>query len=66
MATSKINLMWKSFKGIRKLNSVNSDTELSADTLSNIKPIKRKNLDSNEALKVQAGLMIIKLLQTMR
>lgn len=43
MATSKINLMWKSFKGIRKLNSVNSDTELSADTLSNINLSKEKS-----------------------
>ena len=34
--------MWKSFKGIRKLNSVNSDTELSADTLSNISLSKEK------------------------
>lgn len=38
-----INLLWKDFKGIRKLNSVNSDTVLGADIAHNIRLSKEKS-----------------------
>lgn len=38
-----INLLWKDFKGIRKLNSVNSDTVLAADIAHNIRLSKEKS-----------------------
>lgn len=43
MATSKINIMWKAFKGIRKLNSVNSASELGAEVVSNVSLSKEKS-----------------------
>lgn len=38
-----VNLLWKDFKGIRKLNSVNSDTVLAADIAHNIRLSKEKS-----------------------
>lgn len=43
MATNKINLLWKSFKGIRKLNTINSAEELGADKISNVSLSKEKS-----------------------
>ena len=43
MSTKNVNLLWKSFKGIRKLNSINSDTELGADTILNVRLSKEKS-----------------------
>lgn len=43
MATSKVNLLWKSFKGIRKLNAINSDSELGADDILNVTLSKEKS-----------------------
>lgn len=43
MATNKINLLWKSFKGIRKLNTINSTEELGADKISNVSLSKEKS-----------------------
>lgn len=43
MSTNKVNLLWKSFKGIRKLNSINSDEELGADDVLNIALSKEKS-----------------------
>lgn len=43
MATSNVNLMWKSFKGIRKLNTINSDTVLGADIAHNVRLTKEKS-----------------------
>ena len=43
MATNKINLLWKSFKGIRKLNTINSAEELGADNISNVSLSKEKS-----------------------
>lgn len=43
MATSNVNLLWKSFKGIRKLNTINSDTVLGADIAHNIRLTKEKS-----------------------
>lgn len=43
MATQNVNLLWKSFKGIRKLNTINSDTELGADNLLNVRLSKEKS-----------------------
>lgn len=43
MATSNVNLMWKSFKGIRKLNTINSDTVLGADIAHNVVLSKEKS-----------------------
>ena len=31
MTTRNVNLLWKNFRGIRKLNSINSDVEFGAD-----------------------------------
>ena len=41
-ATNK-NLLWKSFKGIRKLNTINSDVEFGADIAHNIRLTKEKS-----------------------
>ena len=43
MTTSKKNLLWKSFKGVRKLNTINSDVELGADNLLNVSLAKEKS-----------------------
>ena len=43
MATQKTNLMWKTFQGLRKLNSVNSDSELGADVAANVYLSKEKS-----------------------
>lgn len=43
MSTTKTNLLWKSFKGIRKLNTINSDTELGADNMLNVSLSKEKS-----------------------
>lgn len=43
MSTKNVNLLWKSFKGIRKLNSINSDTELGADNILNVRLSKEKS-----------------------
>lgn len=43
MATSNVNLLWKSFKGIRKLNTINSDTVLGADIAHNVVLSKEKS-----------------------
>lgn len=38
-----INLLWKSFKGIRKLNTINSDVEFGADIAHNVRLSKEKS-----------------------
>ena len=43
MTTRNVNLLWKSFKGIRKLNSINSDSEFGADIAHNIRLSKEKS-----------------------
>lgn len=43
MATNKVNLLWKSFKGIRKLNTINSAEELGADKILNVSLSKEKS-----------------------
>lgn len=43
MATNKANLLWKSFKGIRKLNTINSAEELGADKILNVSLSKEKS-----------------------
>lgn len=43
MGTQNVNLLWKSFKGIRKLNTINSGTELGADTILNVRLSKEKS-----------------------
>lgn len=43
MGTSNINILWKSFKGIRKLNTINSDTVLGADIAHNVVLSKEKS-----------------------
>lgn len=43
MSTTKTNLLWKSFKGLRKLNSINSATELGADNIMNVMLSKEKS-----------------------
>jgi hypothetical protein len=43
MTTRKINLNWKSFKGIRNLNTINSDNELGADVIMNVSLSKEKS-----------------------
>lgn len=43
MGTSNVNLLWKSFKGIRKLNTINSDTVLGADIAHNVVLSKEKS-----------------------
>lgn len=41
--TKNVNLLWKSFKGIRKLNTINSDSEFGADIAHNIRLTKEKS-----------------------
>lgn len=43
MTTRNVNLLWKSFKGIRKLNSINSDVEFGADIAHGIRLSKEKS-----------------------
>lgn len=43
MGTNNINILWKSFKGIRKLNTINSDTVLGADIAHNVVLSKEKS-----------------------
>lgn len=43
MSTSNVNLLWKDFKGIRKLNTINSDTVLGADIAHNVRLSKEKS-----------------------
>ena len=43
MTTRNVNLLWKSFKGIRKLNSINSDVELGADIAHGVRLSKEKS-----------------------
>jgi len=43
MTTTNKNLLWKSFKGIRKLNTINSDIEFGADIAHNIRLSKEKS-----------------------
>lgn len=43
MSNKKVDLMWKSFKGIRKLDSINSDVEFGADVATNIVLSKEKS-----------------------
>lgn len=38
-----VNLLWKSFKGIRKLNTINSDVEFGADIAHNVRLSKEKS-----------------------
>lgn len=43
MSTKNVNLLWKSFKGIRKLNTINSDVEFGADIAHNVRLSKEKS-----------------------
>lgn len=43
MTTRNVNLLWKNFKGIRKLNSVNSDVEFGADIAHGVRLSKEKS-----------------------
>lgn len=43
MGNKNVNLLWKSFKGIRKLNSINSDVELGADIAHSVRLSKEKS-----------------------
>ena len=43
MTTRNVNLLWKSFKGIRKLNSINSDVEFGADIAHGVRLSKEKS-----------------------
>ena len=43
MTVKNVNLLWKSFKGIRKLNSINSELELGADIAHGIRLSKEKS-----------------------
>ena len=43
MTTRNVNLLWKDFKGIRKLNSINSDTVLGADIAHGVRLSKEKS-----------------------
>lgn len=43
MTTRNVNLLWKDFKGIRKLNTVNSDTQLGADIAQGVRLSKEKS-----------------------
>ena len=43
MTTRNINILWKSFKGIRKLNTINSDIELGADIAHGLRLSKEKS-----------------------
>lgn len=43
MTTQNVNLLWKDFKGIRKLNSINSDSVLGADIAHGVRLSKEKS-----------------------
>lgn len=43
MANKNLNLLWKSFKGIRKLNTINSDVEFGADIAHGVRLSKEKS-----------------------
>lgn len=43
MTNKNVNLLWKSFKGIRKLNTINSDVEFGADIAHNLRLSKEKS-----------------------
>ena len=43
MKNRNVNLLWKSFKGIRKLNSINSDVEFGADIAHGVRLSKEKS-----------------------
>lgn len=43
MTTRNTNILWKSFKGIRKLNTINSDVELGADIAHGVRLSKEKS-----------------------
>lgn len=43
MTTRNANLLWKSFKGIRKLNTINSDVEFGADIAHGVRLSKEKS-----------------------
>jgi hypothetical protein len=43
MTTRNVNLLWKNFKGIRKLNTINSENELGADIAHGILLSKEKS-----------------------
>lgn len=43
MTTRNVNLLWKSFKGIRKLNTINSDVEFGADIAHSVRLSKEKS-----------------------
>ena len=52
MSERNINLLWKEFKGIRKLHSINSDKVLGADIAHNIRLSKEK---SGEARSIRSS-----------
>lgn len=43
MTTRNVNLLWKNFRGIRKLNTINSDNEFGADVAHNVRLSKEKS-----------------------
>ena len=43
MGNRNVNLLWKSFKGIRKLNTINSDVEFGADIAHGVRLSKEKS-----------------------
>lgn len=43
MTTRNVNLLWKNFRGIRKLNSINSDVEFGADIAHGVRLSKEKS-----------------------
>lgn len=52
MGTSNVNLLWKDFKGIRKLHSINSDSQFGADIAHNVVLSKEK---SGENRSIKSG-----------
>ena len=52
MSEHNVNLLWKEFKGIRKLHSINSDKVLGADIAHNIRLSKEK---SGEARSIRSS-----------
>lgn len=43
MTTRNVNLLWKNFRGIRKLNTINSEVEFGADIAHNVRLSKEKS-----------------------
>lgn len=43
MGNKNVNLLWKNFRGIRKLNTINSDSEFGADIAHNVRLSKEKS-----------------------